>query len=59
MNIGIIGGGFAVIFAVYELGREGYRVAIFEKGSELGGQASIRDELQCQVGTGNSKIGEC
>ena len=36
MNIGIIGGGFAVIFAVHELGREGHRIAIFEKGAELG-----------------------
>ncbi len=47
MNFGIVGGGLAGLSAVYELGREGHRVAIFEKGAELGGQASIRDELQC------------
>lgn len=47
MNFGIVGGGVVGLSAVYELGREGYRVAILEKGVELGGQASIRDELQC------------
>ncbi len=59
MNIGIIGGGVVGISAVRELGREGHRIAIFEKGVELGRQASIRDELQCQVETKNGKIGGC
>jgi len=36
MNIGIIGGGVVGISAVRELGREGHRIAIFEKGAELG-----------------------
>jgi glycine/D-amino acid oxidase-like deaminating enzyme len=59
MNIGIIGGGVVGISAVHELGRKGHKIAILEKGAELGGQASIRDELQCPVETKNGKIDGC
>jgi len=38
MKIGIIGGGIAGLSAAYELGKRGYKVALFEKESELGGQ---------------------
>ena len=39
MNIGIIGGGITGLSAAYELGKRGHKVALFEKESELGGQA--------------------
>ena len=39
MKIGIIGGGIAGLIAAYELGKRGHKVALFEKESELGGQA--------------------
>ena len=39
MKIGIIGGGIAGLSAAYELGKRGHKVALFEKESELGGQA--------------------
>lgn len=40
MRIGIIGGGIAGLTAAYELAKKGHRVAVFEKGAGLGGQAS-------------------
>jgi protoporphyrinogen oxidase len=40
MRIGIIGGGIAGLAAAYELARKEHEVAVFEKGAELGGQAS-------------------
>lgn len=39
MKVGIIGGGIAGLTAAYELAKEGYRVFLFEKEAELGGQA--------------------
>ncbi len=40
MRIGIIGGGIAGLTAAYELAKKGYEVVVFEKETELGGQAS-------------------
>lgn len=40
MRIGIVGGGIAGLTAAYELAKKGHRVAVFEKETELGGQAS-------------------
>jgi protoporphyrinogen oxidase len=40
MKTGIIGGGIAGLTAAYELAKKGHEVAVFEKGTELGGQAS-------------------
>ena len=39
MKIGIIGGGVAGLTAAYELAKQGHGVAVFEKETELGGQA--------------------
>lgn len=39
MRVGIIGGGIAGLTAAYELGKRGYQVELFERDSELGGQA--------------------
>jgi protoporphyrinogen oxidase len=39
VKIGIIGGGIAGLSAAYELGKGGHKVVLFEKESELGGQA--------------------
>ena len=39
MRIGIIGGGVAGLTAAYELAKQGHGVAVFEKETELGGQA--------------------
>ncbi|MBL7184357.1 MAG: NAD(P)/FAD-dependent oxidoreductase [Anaerolineae bacterium] len=39
MKIGIIGGGIAGLTAAYELAKQGHEVAVFEKETELGGQA--------------------
>lgn len=40
MRIGIVGGGIAGLTAAYELAKKGHQVAVFEKETELGGQAS-------------------
>jgi len=40
MNFGIIGGGMAGLTVAYELGKQGHKVALFEKESYLGGQAA-------------------
>ena len=40
MNFGIVGGGLAGLTAAYELGKDGHKVAVFEKEAGLGGQAA-------------------
>jgi len=40
MRIGIVGGGIAGLTAAYELAKQGHKVAVFEKETEPGGQAS-------------------
>jgi protoporphyrinogen oxidase len=39
MRIAVIGGGIAGLTAGYELGKQGHKVTILERSSELGGQA--------------------
>lgn len=36
-RVAVVGGGPGGLMCAYELGKKGYRVAIFERGSELGG----------------------
>ena len=43
MRVGIIGGGAAGLTAAYELGKQGYQVAVYERAPFLGGQASTFD----------------
>ena len=43
MRVGIIGAGAAGLAAAYELGKNGHRVAVYERAPFLGGQASTFD----------------